>query len=620
MDVINFSGGGPADRPGERRARRGGRQHRRGRRRAGDLGRERPRRVRPRLRRLARHRARRDLGRRASRTRTFRAGADRDRRLRAREPQAGAVRPRGRAAGAERLGPSDQTLVDVGTIAGTERPSTGTCGPQRPERSNPLPPGSLSGAIALVFRGNCTFDSKARRAQAAGAVGIVVVDNRAGETDPMPVTLTIPGGMVSDLDGANLRDYLDSVGGHAPIRVGRAPEEINTGRSGIVTYFSSGGPDAFTHALKPDVAAPGGQILSSTLPEFAGETFAVFDGTSMAAPHVTGAAALLTELHPGWTPQEVKSALVSTAGPAWANTARTQEAPVELEGGGLDQRRRARTTPPLFTDPVSLSFGDLDVNHGTQIGVAARHARPTPAAARGTWKVEVRAAGRDGRRDVDVPGTRHGAARRDRVPPVARRGARPTRDRRRHGLHRPHAAARSSGASRTLPRHAPGARARGRGRRCAQLQVGDTRRGASHASDYRFPSGPFAQAFSSLTTPTRRGRRGEALRLPRRATPLVNFGVSVLAADRRRDRPVRASARPTRTRCRATRRRRSTSTSSPSTTSRPSRPPAVDFPRQGATTSRSTRRRDVFTGQRLDGKYLLTRGSNDVTPPRAPAC
>ena len=54
----------------------------------------------------------------------------------------------------------------------------------------------------------------------------------------------------------------------------------------------------------------------------------------MAAPHVSGAAALLLQRHPTWTPQQVKSALMSTAGPAWGDTFRTKEASVLLEGAG----------------------------------------------------------------------------------------------------------------------------------------------------------------------------------------------------------------------------------------------------------------------------------------------
>src|ERR1043165_1722337 len=117
--------------------------------------------------------------------------------------------------------------------------------------------------------------------------------------------------MIADVDGAALRAAMGT-SGRIAVRIRRDYEDLATGRSGIITSFSSAGPTAFGHLLKPDVAAPGGQILSSTLPEFAGAPFAVFDGTSMATPHVTGAAALLVQRHPGWSSQQVKSALMST--------------------------------------------------------------------------------------------------------------------------------------------------------------------------------------------------------------------------------------------------------------------------------------------------------------------
>ena len=251
------------------------------------------------------------------------------------------------------------TLVDVGSLG----VDPFLCGPAADPNgaSSPLPRRSLDGAVALVRRGGCTFASKARRAQLAGAAGLLVADNRRGEANAIPERLSIPAAMVSDLDGSSLRAYLAGQGGRAPIRVGTQIEEVLTGRGGVIASFSSAGPLAFGHRLKPDLAAPGGQILSSTLPH-AGGPFAVLDGTSMAAPHIAGAAALLRELHPGWTVAQLKSALVSTAAPAYADTARTAEAPVLEEGGGLASLTRARD-PRLFTDPVSLSFGDLDVNH-----------------------------------------------------------------------------------------------------------------------------------------------------------------------------------------------------------------------------------------------------------------
>jgi hypothetical protein len=180
-----------------------------------------------------------------------------------------------------------------------------------------------------------------------------------------------------------------ATGGRAPIRVGREILDLNTGRSGVIENFSSSGPTAFGHDLKPDISAPGGQVLSSTLPNTDKSRFAVFDGTSMATPHVAGAAALLLQLHPGWTPAQVKSALMSTAAPAWADTARTQEAPVPLEGGGLVALPGA-ADPRLFTDPASLSFEDLGISRGA--ASKALLLRITDAGSgSGTWQVSVAA-------------------------------------------------------------------------------------------------------------------------------------------------------------------------------------------------------------------------------------
>jgi minor extracellular serine protease Vpr len=276
-------------------------------------------------------------------------------------------------------------LVDVGAASDPR-----LCGPNsnpNDDKLSPLAPGSLTGKVALVSRGHCTFASKAIRAQRAGASGIVIVDNRPGEADPVPVELSIPAGKISDLDGARLRAYIASHDGNAPVTIGHNIQQVDTGRSGIVTDFSSAGLTDFQDMLKPDVSAPGGQILSSTLPEFTGGTpFAVFDGTSMATPHVSGSAALLVQLHPTWTPQQIKSALVSTAGASWDDTARTDEAPVTLEGGGLINLPLA-DDPHVFTDPASLSFRNLDVTHGAVSRALLVRVSDAGHGA-GTWSVE----------------------------------------------------------------------------------------------------------------------------------------------------------------------------------------------------------------------------------------
>src|ERR671935_1010224 len=298
-------------------------------------------------------------------------------------------------------------LVDVGTLTGVggDPVERHLCGPDddpNNDSKTSLRPGSLSGAVALALRGHCTFLSKSTRAARAGAIGLVLADNRPGDPNAIPIPLVRPAGMISDLDGASLRAYLDAHGGRAPATIGNIIQRDEDGRSGVITSFSSGGPTAFAHLLKPDVSAPGDQILSSTLPEFThGAPFAVFDGTSMSAPHVSGAAALLLQLHPGWSAQEVKSALMTTAGPAWADTARTQEAPVTLGGAGLVDLPRA-AQPLVFTAPASLSFQDLDVSHGSDSrGMLVRVTDASGGA--GTWQVELQPQAATAGASVDLP-------------------------------------------------------------------------------------------------------------------------------------------------------------------------------------------------------------------------
>jgi minor extracellular serine protease Vpr len=300
----------------------------------------------------------------------------------------------------------NQTLVDVGTILGTDgKPvERHLCGPpgQLDEPIGTLPAGSLHDAIALVERGLCPLAEKADQAKAAGAIGIVYADNREGEANVLPLTPSVPGGSIANLDAARLRDYAAAHRGRATVRIGRAPLELATGRSGIVTSFSSAGPTPFRHDLRPDVVAPGGQILSSTLASTDPSRFAVFDGTSMAAPHVSGAASLLLQLHRSWSVAEIKSALVSTADPAWADTARTREAPVTLEGGGLVALPSAND-PQIFTSPSSLSFEDLGVGGGS----AAREllVRIDDAGdGAGTWQVRLASQAATAGTSLELPG------------------------------------------------------------------------------------------------------------------------------------------------------------------------------------------------------------------------
>ncbi len=124
-----------------------------------------------------------------------------------------------------------------------------------------------------------------------------------------------------------------------------------------IAGFSSAGPTPVSLEMKPDISAPGVSILSS-LPAGQG-TFGILSGTSMASPHIAGAAALLKERHPDWTVPQIKSALEQSGDPV--HSASGAEVLSTREGGGVANLARA-DIPLLFASPTGLSFGRLSPN------------------------------------------------------------------------------------------------------------------------------------------------------------------------------------------------------------------------------------------------------------------
>jgi subtilisin family serine protease len=175
----------------------------------------------------------------------------------------------------------------------------------------------------------------------------------------------------------------DSVGAGSVGSPGTAAAAISVAaasKSRVIASFSSGGPTPLSLQLKPDVTAPGVNILSS-VPRREG-SWSFFDGTSMAAPHVAGAVAVLLQRHPAWTAAQVKSALVSSGN---AVTSRGREVAPTREGGGMIWLPRA-DQPLVFGRPTSLSFGLL--RRGQARGLKLSLADAGGGA--GTWQVSLR--------------------------------------------------------------------------------------------------------------------------------------------------------------------------------------------------------------------------------------
>jgi subtilisin family serine protease len=137
----------------------------------------------------------------------------------------------------------------------------------------------------------------------------------------------------------------------AAITAGSSTQGGGGTRPDHVAWFSSAGPTPVSLLLKPDVMAPGVDVLSAIPPD----GWERLDGTSMATPTVSGAVALLLERHPTWTVEEVKSALESSGDPVHP-PGRSGQVSVLREGGGRIDLVRA-DQPLLFTDPASLSWG-----------------------------------------------------------------------------------------------------------------------------------------------------------------------------------------------------------------------------------------------------------------------
>ncbi len=232
----------------------------------------------------------------------------------------------------------------------------------------------LSGKIALIPRGGCTFSTKIRNAQSAGAVGVVIRNNVGGP----PISMaqdgtanqpTIPGVMVSRNTGVTLT----GLGGSATTINATKTYVQDLATSNVLAGFSSRGPTDVDFRIKPDVTSPGVNVLSSIpgsgtetcVPTFPVPCWAFFQGTSMATPHLAGSAAVVLGQHPNWPAWAVRSAVVNTADENVLKTSNGTccDTDVNDVGSGRENLGSAVNASLAF-DPVSVSFGAVPSGSG----------------------------------------------------------------------------------------------------------------------------------------------------------------------------------------------------------------------------------------------------------------
>ena len=256
-------------------------------------------------------------------------------------------------------------LVDDDSIATVD----GTTGTTFDACQSLINSSEISGNIAFIQRGGCDFDVKVANAESAGAIA-VVVGNLSGSPIVMigdSVGIDIPALMVGAAD-SNL--FLDELNNDEVINAVLDKSffltEADTGNN--MGSFSSRGPGPVADILKPDVTAPGINILAGNTPDavnsVSGESFAFRTGTSMSTPHVAGVAALLKQAHPEWSPAAIKSALMTTAyQDVTHSNGTTQAIPFDFGSGHIDPNKAS--DPGLVYDITADEYDAFSCGVGS---------------------------------------------------------------------------------------------------------------------------------------------------------------------------------------------------------------------------------------------------------------
>ena len=221
----------------------------------------------------------------------------------------------------------------------------------------------LTGLTVLVRRGTCAGSLKTFNAETAGADALIMINNVPGAPIGLGSggeTVTIPAFMISQADGAALLEEISPNAGSSVYNevtvnatIGDVPQPV-PGFEDALTGFTSEGPARLTNDLKPDISAPGFNIAAAAVGT--GNESIEFSGTSMAAPHVSGVATLLRQLHPSWNPAQIKAVLMNQAQINMQNADQTTPVSATAMGAGRVQAfQSARAVSVAW--PPSLSFG-----------------------------------------------------------------------------------------------------------------------------------------------------------------------------------------------------------------------------------------------------------------------
>jgi Subtilase family/PA domain/Fibronectin type-III domain len=235
--------------------------------------------------------------------------------------------------------------------------------------------GAATGKVVVCRRGGNGRIDKGRRVLAGGAAGMILYNQSAAVTDLESDNHYLPA-IQTQFNSNSIATF---VMGHTNVMATWAQGTASPAQADVMASFSSRGPTG--DWIKPDITAPGVQVLAGMTPQPdqttadngpPGNLYQAIAGTSMSSPHAAGVSALVKAAHPTWTPEEIKSALMTSSVQSVVKEDGTTPATPFDDGAGSIRADRA-VNPTLVFNETYADFvaAGTDALHRIDLNLAS---------------------------------------------------------------------------------------------------------------------------------------------------------------------------------------------------------------------------------------------------------